>query len=267
MPAPARPPTPESALAWAQASSANPAAVRPLPHAAFDADPTAGGYAFVDDTRWFYVCHNGTWGTGILGPAPGPAALLDEQLARNRHTARPLAWAELGAWQRAAITAVHAGTTVSDLTPAERPGIDSDLDRDHADWIWIALTDAARRGRTDPVRALAADDALLEPPVPGSRAGRRTHPCPLCERPARHSARYPRAVCTACQDRAVDSLGRPVVGHNTSLGGGFVARYRLADGTAPEVCEEVTRTGRCRVDGHECSIGEAHFGGVVVEAL
>lgn len=94
-------------------------------------------------------------------------------------------------------------------------------------------------------------------------SGPRTHACPLCGRPAPHLDRYPRAVCDDCRDRATDSAGRPVAGHNTSMSGGFEARF-VADGG---VCDEVTRTGRCLVDGHPCAIGEARFGGVVVEAL
>lgn len=97
----------------------------------------------------------------------------------------------------------------------------------------------------------------------GPGGARRTHPCPLCGRPAPHQDRYPRAVCDGCRDRATDSTGRPVVGRNTTLSGGFEARF-VPGG---DVCDEVTRTGRCLVDGHPCAIGEARFGGVVVEAL
>jgi hypothetical protein len=74
--------------------------------------------------------------------------------------------------------------------------------------------------------------------------------------------RYPRAVCPDCHDRTTDSTGRRIAGYNTSISGGFEARYVDTD----EVCPEVTRSERCWVDGRECSIGEARFGGVVVEA-
>lgn len=100
---------------------------------------------------------------------------------------------------------------------------------------------------------------------PHNAAG--THPCPLCGEPALHLDRYPHAVCLACGSRTVDSAGRRVVGYNTSIFGGFEARFATDDGTSGEVCDEVTQSGRCWIDGHECSIGEARFGGVVVQAI
>jgi hypothetical protein len=234
--------------------------VRPFRHAEFEADRTAGGYAFVDDTQLFVACRNGSWGIGLLDAEEPPKKRLDEWLARNRHTARDLTWDELGPWQRAAVTAVRADVTVAELPAADRAGIETELDRDHADWIWIDLHHF--RTRQDPLRTLAGDDSLMAPPTPPDRSGRRTHPCPLCGRPAQHMDRYPRSLCAQCHGRTVDSTGRPIQGVNTSMSGGFEAQYVVPDG----VCDEVTSTGRCWVDGHECSIGEARFGGVVVQA-
>jgi hypothetical protein len=253
------PPTPltrTGALAWAREQAPEPAAVRAFAHPEFEADPVSGGYAFVDDTRLYLRCHNGTRSVGLLDAGGPPAEQIADRLARNRHADRLLTVEELGPWQRAAGAAVRAGTTVERLPPGDRPGIDTDADRDHADWIWIALD----RHPADPLRTLARDDALMGPPSPGR--GRRTHPCPLCGRPAQHMDRYPRSVCHRCRERTVDAGGRRVTGYNTSMGGGFEARYE----TDGEICEPVTREGRCWVDGHECSIGEARFGGVVVEA-
>jgi hypothetical protein len=92
-----------------------------------------------------------------------------------------------------------------------------------------------------------------------------THPCPLCTRPTPHSDRYPRSLCAECAGRTTDSAGRRVRGYNTSFAGGFEARYLGPDDAPGEICPEVTTSGRCWVDGHECSIGEARFGGVVVQ--
>ena len=249
-----------TALDWARAAAPHPAAVRRFPHSGFEADPVAGGYAFVDGTRLYTACHNGSWSIGLVDHGPSPIARLDEQLRHNRHTARDLGWDELGPWQRAAVTAVRAGCTVAELPAADRAGLDAEGDRDHADRVWIGL----RRMDADPLRTLAADDALMAPPR--DDAGRRTHPCPLCGQPAMHLGRYPRAVCDSCRQRTVDSTGRTVTGYNTHMSGGFEARYVAPDGSTDEVCDEVTRTGRCWVGDHECSIGEARFGGVVVQA-
>jgi len=87
----------------------------------------------------------------------------------------------------------------------------------------------------------------------------------VCSRPAPHADRYPRSLCDDCTARAADSAGRRVRGFNTSLSGGFEARHLGPDGVVGEICHEVTAGGRCWVDDHECSIGEARFGGVVVE--
>jgi hypothetical protein len=253
---PPAPLTRADALAWARGQAGDPAAVRPFRHPDFEADPVSGGYAFVDDTRLYIRCQNGGWSVGLLEQGDAPADRIADLLARNRHADRTLTVDELGPWQRAAGAAVRAGTTVAELPPGDRPGLDTEADRDHADWLWIALD----RSPADPLRTLARDDSLMGPPRPDR--GPRTHPCPLCDRPAAHMDRYPRSVCHRCHDRTVDSTGRRVIGYNTSLGGGFEARFTADD----EPCDEVTRTGRCWVDGHPCSIGEARFGGVVVEA-
>jgi hypothetical protein len=110
------------------------------------------------------------------------------------------------------------------------------------------------------MRALAAQDQLLEAPAAGRRY---THACPLCGSPALHLDRYPRSVCDACYARTTDSAGRPISGANTSMSGGFVAHFA----GSTDICTEVTATKRCWVEGRPCRIDEAHMGGVVVEAL
>ncbi|MDO9457746.1 hypothetical protein [Nocardioides sp.] len=262
MEGPERPLTEDGVLAWARSLSDDPDAVVRYRHP-FDGDLVHGGLACVDGERLWFASYDGGFGSGYLSHGDTDET-LDRAWEQARHAARDLDWSELGPWQRAAVTALALGTTVSALPPQHRVGIESDLDRDWADWLWIQL----RRGRLAPMRTLAARDHLLEAPVEASRAGRRTHACPLCGLPAPHQERYPRAVCDDCTRRAVAEDGRPVRGYNTSLGGGFQARYADGDdGTDGEVCDEVTRTGRVTVSGKPCSMGEARFGGVVVEAL
>ena len=97
---------------------------------------------------------------------------------------------------------------------------------------------------------------------------RPTHPCPICGRPVVHQDRYPAAVCADCASRAADREGRRVVGFNEGLGGGFIAFYADSPtGRPTEIAGEVVETGRCWIDGIECTIGEARFGGVVVERV
>ncbi|KAA1378302.1 hypothetical protein [Aeromicrobium fastidiosum] len=95
---------------------------------------------------------------------------------------------------------------------------------------------------------------------------RPTHPCPICGRAVVHQDRYPAAVCPECQQRAADRDGRRIVGYNEGWSGGFIALYAESPtGPQTEMAGEVLETGRCWIDGIECTIGEARFGGVVVQ--
>ncbi len=86
------------------------------------------------------------------------------------------------------------------------------------------------------------------------------HPCPVCGRPARGRAWQYLSACRACYRRARCAEGRLVTGYNLSLSGGFESSH-LDDRS---VCDQVTTDGRVWVDGVECRMGEAKFGGVFV---
>jgi hypothetical protein len=93
-----------------------------------------------------------------------------------------------------------------------------------------------------------------------------THPCPICGTPTVHEDRYPASVCADCQQRASDRDGRRVVGHDEGLSGGLIVFYAESpSGPQTEIAGEVLETGRCWIDGIECTISEARFGGVVVQ--
>lgn len=95
-----------------------------------------------------------------------------------------------------------------------------------------------------------------------------THPCPICGTPTIHEDRYPASVCADCQQRAADRDGRRIVGYNEGFGGGLIVFYAESPtGPQSEIAGEVLETGRCWIDGIECSITEARFGGVVVQRL
>ena len=85
--------------------------------------------------------------------------------------------------------------------------------------------------------------------------------CPVCggEQPA--LPRYPGYLCRECAGRASTRDGRRLTLVNTSLAGGFAARY--AD--SGELAEEETLTHLVYVDGIRCRADEARLGGIVVQ--
>lgn len=108
----------------------------------------------------------------------------------------------------------------------------------------------------------------LEAPGSEESAPAPTHPCPVCGTPTPHEDRYPRSVCADCRQRTADRDGRLVVGHSEGLSGGLIVFYAESpSGPQTEIAGEVLESGRCWIDGIECTIEEARFGGVVVQAL
>jgi hypothetical protein len=258
----------EAARAWASSKVWGSGPLVDVRHAELEADQQAGGFAFVDSARRLIIIGRDGSGYGVALARDDDAERaghIDAWLARSRHRHRPLTLAELGPWQQAAAAAYLAGVTVGDLPAEQAPAT---LDSAGVDYAEYLLTRMRRSRSGDPLRALAADDELMQPPDlarwPGSRY---THPCPVCGRPTPHWNRYPRSVCDRCGERAADAAGRFVAGYNTHFSGGFEARYRTRDGRDGDVCVEVSESGRCWIDDHECSIGEARFGGIVIEAL
>ena len=85
--------------------------------------------------------------------------------------------------------------------------------------------------------------------------------CPICgtEQPA--VPRYPGYLCRECVSRASTEDGRRLRLVNTSISGGFAARYADTE----ELCEEVTITHLVYVDGTRCWADEARYGGIVVQ--
>jgi hypothetical protein len=80
--------------------------------------------------------------------------------------------------------------------------------------------------------------------------------CPICSRPVRASHRYPDYVCDDCAALAVDEQGRKLAFFNTSMSGGFEARYADTD--------ETRFSHDCFVRGVRCRADEAYFGGIVI---
>lgn len=95
-----------------------------------------------------------------------------------------------------------------------------------------------------------------------------TQPCGVCRLPVKTNQRYPAYVCWTCQERAVDSLHRPVYTANKGvLGTGEAAYLRFnpagTDGDVPS--EPANETKEIYIDGVKCSFQEARFGGIVVQ--
>jgi hypothetical protein len=242
--------TPEEALRKAREIARNPGSVTPFAHAELEHARHGRGYAFRqvipadrgDIDGYVLIGVDGGHATGILGEGQSIESVVADHLAKAAHDHRTIPESELGVPQRLALAAFEA---------------DGQLDAATVDYARYLLIIMRRGGKG----VLARQDSLLRPPEPDRQY---THPCPLCERPVMHEARYPRAVCDACYARTTDRAGRRVAGANTGMSGGFVAHY--VD-PPREYCAEVTSTGRCYIDGREAVMGEARFGGIVVEAV
>lgn len=264
---PQPPVTRETGLAWARERATEPDAVEEVVHQEFNGDAVSGGFAFAESEQRFHIVgHDGSYEVRVGGPPAAWAGFIESFWATSRHRNRPLPLADLGVWQRAAVAAAASrSATVQGLPAHDRAGLETARDLDYADYLLIhlnrALSRMKQRDEAAAVRVLAAEDHLLTPPH--ERAW--THPCPICGRPAIGSQRYPRSVCDTCYSRTADSSGRRITGYNTSLSGGFEAAHVGVDGESEGICQEVTDSGRCWIDGHECRIAEGHFGGVVVQ--
>ena len=85
--------------------------------------------------------------------------------------------------------------------------------------------------------------------------------CPVCGKEQPAVARYPGYLCRDCVGRAATADGRALTLVNTTVSGGFAARY--ADNG--ELAEEESVTHIVYVDGIRCRADEARFGGIVVQ--
>lgn len=249
--------TQHDALQLARGLSRRPESVRPYGHWELEHAVFGRGHAFLhtvpadggDTDGYILVIDGGGHRSGILTDGQSMPQIIADHLAEAGHNNREIPLEQLGVAQRLALTAFDAGTDALDAATV-----------DYAQYLLIAMQRTRRRS-TSGTEVLARNHRLLQPPEPGRRY---SHPCPFCGRPAIHQDRYPRSVCDSCFPRTTDRAGRPVVGSNVSFSGGFVAHY--ADPPREE-CVEVTRTGRCYIDGREATMGEARFGGIVVQAL
>lgn len=255
-------PTEEAALVRARELVPTPELLVRHPHRDHDADEVSGGYAFTTPDRLVLVGHGGSLSVEMVGPHDDVDRIIEARLAEQRHRDRPLPDTDLGPCQRAALRAVEEGVGPGDVVDRLRRELGAQDEVDAATYLWVRMRRAVARGG-NALRELAAHDDLLD--GTGMSPGSRVIACPVCGNPAVTMPRYPRAVCDDCRDQVTCVHGRPVHGFNTSLSGGFAAEH--LDGEAPTPCEETTRSGVCSIGDVACRIGEARFGGVVVEAV
>ena len=98
--------------------------------------------------------------------------------------------------------------------------------------------------------------------------GDRILPCGICGKDCSHlGARGNTVVCWPCAERAVDSTGRPIevserwTKQNGILTqGGPTAYFTEPDPEAEQICQEVTRSYKCWVDGIEVRVYEGVAG-------
>ena len=237
---------------WAE----DPSTVVEVIHSGYNADTVSGGFAFrADRGLMLYNFGGGCMYSVDPGYEAARLADIDQWWRETQHGDRPLALDDVNEWHRAAIAALVADLdSVGDLTPTDRPGV-TDIAR--ADYIYVCMRRHAReRTQVGALEALAANDWIMALDGNGDTA----HPCPICGRPAIGRAWEYDTVWGACYSKPVCRGGRQVAGYNTSIGGGFEAAH-LDD---KSVCDQVTRDGSVWIDGIECHMGEAKFGGVFV---
>lgn len=234
----------------------DPATVVEIAHAGFNADERNGGVAFACDRGFvIYAFDGGNRWSIDPGGAREKLREIEVFWHENQHRNRAITLADVNGLHQAAIAALVAGVdSVGQLPEAERPGI-TDIPR--ADYIYVFLCRHAQdRTQDSALKALTANDWIMEMAEEGDIA----HPCPICDRPAIGHAWQYDTICDACYAKPVCRDGRRVDGYNTSFGGGFEAAH-VDD---KSVCDQVTRDGKVWIDGAECHMGEAKFGGVFV---
>lgn len=234
----------------------DPATVTEIPHVGFNAEGRDGGWAFACDRGFviFAVDGGNVWSIDPGGERERVRE-IESFWRDNQHRNRSIERDDLNDWHRAAIAALTAGLdSVGQLAEAERVGV-SDIAR--ADYIYVLLRRHAPSATQEgALRALAANDWIMEMAGDGDIS----HPCPICARPGIGRAWQYITICDDCYSKPVCLEGRRVDGYNTSIGGGFEAAH-LDD---QSVCEQVSRDGTVWIDGIECHMGEAKFGGVFV---
>ncbi|XYI03153.1 recombinase family protein [Sorangium sp. So ce1128] len=171
--------------------------------------------------------------------------------------------AAIEAWARREGVDVAAWHDDRGEEAGDRPGFAAALEGltlTGAGVLAVASEDRASiEGMSGPFRFAAGERGARLVTADGSGMPDGTHRCPTCGDPVEPWPRYPRAVCGICQREATDEGGRPLEFFNTSIGGGFGARY--ADTREPR------DSHACVIRGVRCRADEARFGGIVIQSV
>ena len=114
-----------------------------------------------------------------------------------------------------------------------------------ADWQEVLRIESSLRGNDG------------EQPKPEPTSPKKQQFCPICQVEVKLIPRYPKYICVGCERKASDKSGRRVYFVNTSIGGGCQGFY--ADNNS------LYDSNECYVDDIRCLVGEARFGGIVMQ--
>lgn len=220
----------------------------------FNDDKEFGGYAFVGDGLVYAVCFDGAQEVAPFISTDAERVDYLRGLRRKReHATRTLTLEDVSPLHRLAIKALVGGCdSVADLAEDVLDGA-SEQEVSRAGYLLLAIRGGTSEGsEREALRLLAATDWLFE-----SDGQRGSHPCPICGRLA-VNGNYGVMACERCFANALCRHGRRIDGFNVCLSGGFEARH-VDDNS---ICEQVTADNRCWVDGYECDMNEAKFGGI-----
>ena len=94
-------------------------------------------------------------------------------------------------------------------------------------------------------------------------------PCPICESMIEYFERYPTYICGNCVAKLVDVNGVPIRFENQSLLGTGIIALLLNPATGDyDLPDQISSmTGEAFCNGVRCVAEEAHFGGVIVQAM
>lgn len=85
--------------------------------------------------------------------------------------------------------------------------------------------------------------------------------CCICGNTITKSARYPNLICMNHINETIDQDGNPVQYENEDMYGGLVSIHTVGNTIIKK------KDYICYVRGRKCIVGEARFGGIVIQCI